>query len=493
MPAACGSILAEASALRLTARRTWRFFETFVTEADNMLPPDNFQEEPAPVVAHRTSPTNLGLLLLSTAAAREFGWIGTTEAVERLEATLATMERLQRFRGHFFNWYDTSDLRALEPRYVSTVDSGNLAGHLIALASACGAWRTRRAAKPDGARGAADALDLAREALGGLSDDRRTHLVTRPELVQAFDGLAASLSESPFRLDATLAMAATAVDLASTLASERDDPESADMLFWIEAAHRTIASHHRDAQTDGMTDDLQRRLLTVETSARAMANAMEFDFLFDERRRPLSIGFLIAEDRLDINCYDLLASEARLASFFAIASGDIPARHWFRLGREVTPVVHGAALISWSGSMFEYLMPSLVMRAPFGSLLEKTNRAYRPSSDPVRDRTRPAVGHLRVGLQRARQGIHLPVFELRRAGPRLQTRLEREPRDCALRHRPGRHGRSRGGLPPTTSGWPPSAHVAATASMRRSTTRRHACRTARAGRSCAPTWRTIRA
>ena len=365
---------AEAASLRLIARQTWRFFETFVTEADNMLPPDNFQEAPTAVVAHRTSPTNLGLLLLSTAAAREFGWIGTAEAVERLEATLATMERLQRFRGHFFNWYDTSDLRPLEPRYVSTVDSGNLAGHLIALANACGAWRTRGAVQPDGARGASDSLALAREALSALSDDRRTHLVTRPELVRAFDDLAAALSGSPVRLEAALAMAETAVDLARTLTSERADPESADMLFWIEAAHRTIASHHRDALTAGMTDDLDRRLLTVETSARAMASAMEFDFLFDERRRLLSIGFLIAEDRLDVNCYDLLASEARLASFVAIAAGDIPARHWFRLGREVTPVAHSAALVSWSGSMFEYLMPSLVMRAPFGSLLEKTNR-----------------------------------------------------------------------------------------------------------------------
>lgn len=365
---------AEAASLRLIARQTWRFFETFVTEADNMLPPDNFQEAPTPVVAHRTSPTNLGLLLLSTAAAREFGWIGTAEAVERIEATLATMERLQRFRGHFFNWYDTSDLRALEPRYVSTVDSGNLAGHLIALANACGAWRIRGAVQPDGARGASDSLDLAREALTALSDDRRTHLVTRAELVRAFDELAAALSDAPLRLEAARTLAETAVDLARTLASERADPESADMLFWIEAAHRTVASHHRDAGTDRMRDDLDRRLLTIETSARAMASAMEFDFLFDESRRLLSIGFLVSEDRLDLNCYDLLASEARLASFVAIAAGDIPARHWFRLGREVTPVAHSAALVSWSGSMFEYLMPSLVMRAPFGSLLERTNR-----------------------------------------------------------------------------------------------------------------------
>ncbi len=174
----------DAVALRLIARRTWRFFETFVTEADHMLPPDNFQEDPTPVLARRTSPTNLGLLLLSTASAREFGWISTIEAVERIEATLATMERLKRYRGHFFNWYDTADLRPLEPPYISTVDSGNLAGHLIALANTCAAWRSRTAVEPNAGRGAGDSLDLAREALLALPDDRRTHLVTSHELVQ---------------------------------------------------------------------------------------------------------------------------------------------------------------------------------------------------------------------------------------------------------------------------------------------------------------------
>ena len=128
---------AESESLRLTARRTWHFFETFVTAEDHMLPPDNFQEDPRPVLAHRTSPTNLGLYLLSVLAARDFGWLGITSAVDRLEETLGTMDRLERFRGHFFNWYDTHDLHPLEPKYISSVDSGNLAGHLIVLRSAC--------------------------------------------------------------------------------------------------------------------------------------------------------------------------------------------------------------------------------------------------------------------------------------------------------------------------------------------------------------------
>src|SRR5207249_4754367 len=119
----------ETESLRLTARRTWHFFETFVTPEDHMLPPDNFQEDPRPVLAHRTSPTNLGLYLLSVLAAQDFGWLGITSALDRLEAMLGTMDRLERFRGQFFNWYDTRDLHPLEPKYISSVDSGNLAGH----------------------------------------------------------------------------------------------------------------------------------------------------------------------------------------------------------------------------------------------------------------------------------------------------------------------------------------------------------------------------
>ncbi len=139
-PAAAGHLsiaTGDELALRLIARRTWRFFEEFVTATDNMLPPDNFQETPKPIVAHRTSPTNIGLYLLSIVTARDFGWLGTLGMLERLEATMATMEKMERYRGHFYNWYDTSDLRPLEPKYVSSVDSGNLAGHLIALANAC--------------------------------------------------------------------------------------------------------------------------------------------------------------------------------------------------------------------------------------------------------------------------------------------------------------------------------------------------------------------
>ena len=180
--------------LRLVARRTWRFFETFVTAEDHMLPPDNFQEEPTPVVAHRTSPTNLGLYLSSVVAAHDFGWLGMTQTVERLEATLETMSQLERCRGHFYNWYDTRDLRPLDPKYISSVDSGNLAGHLIVLANACRELATRPIVGPQSFVGIGDSLDLTRESMCGITDASG---VTRDRLDEALYGITTSLRQAP--------------------------------------------------------------------------------------------------------------------------------------------------------------------------------------------------------------------------------------------------------------------------------------------------------
>ena len=372
----------DASVLRLTARRTWRFFETFVTAADHMLPPDNFQEDPAPVVAHRTSPTNMGLYLLATVSARDFGWTGTIDAVTRLEATLSTMRELARFRGHFYNWYDTRDLGPLDPRYISSVDSGNLAGHLIALANACREWMNRPVSDARRLAGVADAIELTREERNRLHDGRRMQTVTWRHLEEALAGLAAGVQRPPRdgedigqRFASLSAGAEILADIARAFALEGGEEIGGDLRFWAEAARDAIESHRSDlaCSTDAVTA-LRARLTAVEETARATAMAMEFGFLLDHDRRLLSIGYRVSGESLDPSCYDLLASEARLASFMAIAKGDVSARHWFRLGRAVTPIAHGAALISWSGSMFEYLMPSLVIRAPAGSLIEQTTR-----------------------------------------------------------------------------------------------------------------------
>ncbi|OLL27246.1 glycosyl transferase [Burkholderia sp. SRS-W-2-2016] len=364
----------DAQDLRLIARRTWRFFETFVTPLENMLPPDNFQEEPKPVVAHRTSPTNLGLYLLSAVVARDFGWAGTVETVDRIEAAFVSMQKLPRFRGHFYNWYETRDLRALAPAYVSSVDSGNLAGHLIALANACEEWLQEPLA-PAARSGIRDTLQLAREAIDALP----TAIAEQgKQLVEIFEEIDAHL-RGPQMLDALspslTRLTKKAAQTTRGLMPAGGDDRYADLMFWIEALHRSVSEHSRDRRQLGAVPQLlQVRLRSLADTSRAMALGMDFAFLLDQDRKLLSIGYSLADNSLDANCYDLLASEARLASLFAIAKADVTTRHWFRLGRAATPVGNGSALISWSGSMFEYLMPSLVMRAPVGSLLEQTNR-----------------------------------------------------------------------------------------------------------------------
>ncbi|HFZ2531290.1 TPA: glucoamylase family protein [Pseudomonas aeruginosa] len=360
----------EALGLRLIARQTWRFFETFVGAEDNRLPPDNFQDQPRPVVAHRTSPTNIGLYLLSAVAARDFGWAGTQETLERLEATLAAMQRLSRHRGHFFNWYGTLDLHVLEPAYVSSVDSGNLAGHLIALANACEEWLDEPLS-PAWRNGLGDTVALVRQGLDGLprGAGHWRRLRTTVEEIQAqIDG--------PQSAETGLAglrrLAEKAVRDAVASAPRGVDAVSDELLFWLDALRNSVVEHQRDRLLSA-APLLEARVRSVAKQARAFVAGMDFAFLFNTERDLFSIGYSLADNSLDSSCYDLLASEARLASLIAIAKGDVPTRHWFRLGRTATPVGTASALISWSGSMFEYLMPSLVMRAPVGSLLEQSN------------------------------------------------------------------------------------------------------------------------
>lgn len=364
--------------LRLIARRTWRYFETFVTPEHNWLPPDNFQEDPSEVVAHRTSPTNIGLYLLSAVAAHDLGWASLGETATRLEATLRTLQKLDRYRGHFYNWYDTHDLRALDPRYVSSVDSGNLAGHLLVVANACEEWI-------ESGGGACadfdlDALAIARLEAARLRASRRMPTLSWVQIereIAALETAAQALTRVESRpIDDLAELARRAEELADTIEAhtfDQSDQPSRDLIFWLRASSKSFASQPPQADAETM-ETTRSRLAQLADAFRAMAFAMDFTFLLDRHRLLLSIGYRGADGVLDPSCYDLLASEARLASFFAIAKGDAPTKHWFRLSHAVTLLPHGPALISWSGSMFEYLMPTLVMQEPTHSLLERTNQ-----------------------------------------------------------------------------------------------------------------------
>ena len=454
----------EVKTLRAISRRTWRFFETFVSAAEHFLPPDNFQEDPKGVVAHRTSPTNVGLYLLSTLAACDFGWISARDSVERWEATLETMGEMERFRGHFYNWYDTRDLRPLDPKYISTVDSGNIAGHLLALGNGCRELIHSSSSQSRFLEGLEDSLALLREALSKSADIRRTQTVTQRHLVSAVDALVPLIGQPPAdardwaaRLVELREQARNVTDIAQTLVQERGDPSDSELRAWAAAIFASVESHYRDARIlipwlrleqreivamahrfqddaaiwaaiepffkvlptletaperfqasiheltvlrtsmesdadknsnaigriDALVDvfeessaesaELCQRLQDIAVLCKRFFDEMDFRFLFDPSRKLFSIGYRAGEGSLDSSCYDLLASEARLASFIAIAKGDVPSSHWFHLGRALTPVGRGSALVSWSGSMFEYLMPGLVMRSPAESILSQTD------------------------------------------------------------------------------------------------------------------------
>jgi len=271
------------------ALNTWRYFEAFMGPEDHGLPADNFQETPDPRTAHRTSPTNIGLGLLATLAAHDLGFIRTEELAARIDAALTTMEGLERFNGHLFNWYDTQSLAPLPPAYVSTVDSGNLAGALMTLA--------------EGLREAS-------------------------------------------RLPAAL------------------------------------------------TRDLPQCLLDLAGRATRFADGMDFRVLYDPQRGILSIGYRLAAaegpGQLDASYYDLLASESRLTSFIGIAKGDLPEKHWFHLGRLITGVEGAPVLLSWSATLFEYLMPLLLMRSfPETLLNQSCLMAVRRQIEYATDRSVP--------------------------------------------------------------------------------------------------------
>jgi cyclic beta-1,2-glucan synthetase len=365
--------------LRRIGRRTWHYFDTVVTEVEHHLPPDNVQETPEPVVAARTSPTNIGLYLLSVVAASDLGWIGRAEALRRLDLTLGTIGSLPTYRGHLYNWYGTRTLTVLTPAYVSTVDSGNLAGHLVTLAQACREWA-------DPSRDPREQLSAVAQA--GLRDTMAVcaDVVTEvaPELPEDVRDRVLALVPSLRHLS-DLHPGAREVEgvdelfeeLERLLVSDRTAGPGSPaqrLLAWACGARRTLRSHEETRHLDDTeVAALAGRAAELADLADSLGSRMQFGFLQDRRRRLLSIGFHVPERRLDESCYDLLASEARLASFLAVAKGDVRPRHWSLLGRPLTEADRGAALQSWSGSMFEYLMPELVMWTPPSSLIGTTN------------------------------------------------------------------------------------------------------------------------
>jgi cyclic beta-1,2-glucan synthetase len=427
--------------MRVIARRTWRFFETFVGPADSWLPPDNFQQDPDEVVAHRTSPTNIGLALLANLTARDLGYLCLSGAVDRISRTMETVHRLEKFRGHLYNWYDTITLAPLIPRYVSTVDSGNLAGCLITMRAGLLELAEAPLIGPATLDGIVDTVLLAIDGLGpqteggdasGLRGDldelaRRARLAERPTSLPGWHGLIAQLAHAaaaineralPGAAEGSAAAGLTGVAaMADSIRSRLVEIET--LAPWAASASPWPAGVALDAlaplfdgvpslgllardpgallaaldelSAAGVVDSawtadlasgltagsqaaaaLVRRLHELADAASDLWDGTDLSLVYDRSRELFSIGYNTEQGRCDDSYYDMLASECRLTSYLAVARGDVRLEHWFRLGRLITRVQGGFALLSWSASMFEYLMPLLLMRTWRETLLDRT-------------------------------------------------------------------------------------------------------------------------
>lgn len=359
----------EVQSYREYARRFWHYFEHFVVAESNWLAPDNFQESPKPMIAERTSPTNIGLQLLSSVSAYDFGYIGTLELMESVERVFGTLKKLQTEQGHFFNWYDTKTLAPLNPRYISTVDSGNLAGHLFALKQALISIAQNFGPNPNAKDGLSDTLRLI---LNELKNGDR--IPPETQLLQTIRSLMSELSGVLPNFKNALQSLMNADDILSVLEAEEPGLVYVETRVWLARAIHQCSQVLRDESTIAIQADSQRLAVLIE-QAEFFALRMNFKFLFDDRRKLFVIGYNTSDNRKDVSYYDLLASESRLASFIAIAKGDIPEEHWFRLGRTLIQIEGGKqALVAWTATMFEYLMPLLVMKRYRNTLLEQTYR-----------------------------------------------------------------------------------------------------------------------
>lgn len=433
--------------LHRLARRTWAYFEQHVGPATQWLAPDNFQEHPRSVLAERTSPTNLGLGVLSVLAANDFGYVSTGDLIERTQRAFASMEQMRRYRGHFFNWYSTRDLEPLHPLYISSVDSGNLCAHLITLRSGLLELREQPILPPQWRQGLRDTLDVLRDELHQARTARGAPPAPLTDLGEILDGIAVRLEGEDH---STAAMLAVLQQAEQDLARPATEPiVDTEVLLWITALQRHLMDLRSDLtyllpwlsnnhgglmqtpreqlspavpqelqqelrrlpslaelatlenrwgpQLDGLLSQTQRteaasdlrrwrqalrdaaeraaqRITTLQDLAQRADELaeMDLDFLYDSSRKLLSIGFSVENRSPDSGSYDLLASEARLCSYLGVAQNQLPQEHWFLLGRQAAPGSGPLTLVSWSGSMFEYLMPLLVMPSYEGTLLHRT-------------------------------------------------------------------------------------------------------------------------
>lgn len=380
--------------LNETARRTWQFFRTYATRENNWLCPDNVQilGRGKTKVTGKTSPTNIGLQFLSLLSARDMGFETFSSMLKFAENMLYTVSVLPKWEGHLYNWYDVNTLEILEPRYVSTVDSGNFIGDMIAfrnglleqrdnpVVSGALVHELARLARLNGAELPAD---LQRVKFGEL-------LKTIEAILEPEDGgrVATAVAEqAAFKEQAVISekeRVAASCGERDGMIRDRDELARLAGLFEEEVQNLGLREYCLEdritpARLAEQGNTAAAELLdTIAGLCRVIDNllkSVDFSRLFNKNRMLFHIGYNDSTKTYDNGCYDLIASESMLTSYIAIARGEVPVKHWSKLGRPLTVIRGIPAHVSWSGTMFEYLMPNLLLKEFDGSVFADSARA----------------------------------------------------------------------------------------------------------------------
>ncbi|CCJ33635.1 GH36-type glycosyl hydrolase domain-containing protein [Caloramator australicus] len=383
--------------IRRIARKTWLFYEEFTDKDNNYLPIDNYQQSPVKKLAHRTSPTNIGFYLLSCLSARNLGYLSFSKMLEKINLTLTTVEKLKKWNGHLFNWYDTKTLEVLHPYYISTVDNGNFIGYLITLKEAIKSLLDESIISKAEIQGLIDTLELSSEIpsqneyILRLQDMLYADKMDYKELLNIFIELSRIPSPNSiwtskvietakdFKEEVEKYIPSFILNDGNLLQNIKNEVLKSPSINRLKQLYEELLQNEIEASYKFEVEKCLYNINELINFAKNIISRIEtiientnFSLLYDEKRDLFSIGFNVEENKLTNSYYDLLASESRLASYIAVAKREVPVTHWFRLGRNLVKINGYRSLVSWTGTMFEYFMPPIIMKTFDNTLLSET-------------------------------------------------------------------------------------------------------------------------
>ncbi|MBV1818751.1 hypothetical protein L0P54_06735 [Anaerosalibacter bizertensis] len=384
----------ETNYLREIARKTWDYYEMFTNEENNFLPPDNYQEYPYNGVAYRTSPTNIGFLWVGILSAKDLGYITISEMAKLLDKTISSVEKMEKWEGHLYNWYSTTDLEPLRPYFVSTVDSGNFISYLYALREGLKEYLRNPLIDKKDLQGLKDTINLIED------EELKSEIVAQVEEIEdiSIDGL----KELKDRLNNNIDLnkdkwAIKSLSRVEALLKEyRDyilDENNKYSLLDLKTYYEKLLKDTEDENIKVLYKNTQRAIDNIEnliSRIERLIDEVDFRPLYNEEKELFSVGYIVEKKELLDSYYDLLASEARTTSYIAICRREVPVKHWFKLGRTLIEKDGYRGLASWTGTMFEYLMPTLIMKNYKNTLLDETyNTAIRVQENYCSDKNLP--------------------------------------------------------------------------------------------------------